>query len=96
MMFNAKKTACMCLGKNKLDMDINLTLNNTRLQWVNNFRYLGVNITDTLDDSNDIFSKRGDLYTSFNTMMSNYGGLHCDIVNSLFRSYCCSFYGAQY
>ena len=44
--FNAKKTKCMIFGKGKIN---NLVYNNFKVEQVNNYTYLGVNIHKTGD-----------------------------------------------
>ena len=70
-------------------------LNGDQLLWTDAVTFLGIHLTNDMDDKLDIFNKRGDFYGRVNSLLASFGGLPCNILNDLFCSYCSSFYGSQ-
>ena len=96
MKFNATKTVCMYMSNKGNINDISpLQLSGYSLKWVTSFKYLGINITPDLKDSTDIMIKRGQFISSVNNLMACFSKVSCLLLNSLFDSYCTSFYGCQ-
>ena len=93
--YNSKKTKCIVFSKHCVNNISPLGLNNEPLKWVDHVEYLGNELVYNLKDDRDIFAKRSKFFWQFNSLMSIFGSLSCDVINHLFGSYCCSFYGCQ-
>ena len=93
--YNSKKTKCIVFSKHCVNNISPLQLNNEPLKWGDHVEYLGNELVYNLKDDRDIFAKRSNFFCQFNSLMSNFGNLSCDVINHLFGNYCCSFYGCQ-
>jgi hypothetical protein len=95
ILYNTKKTVTMVMTPEKDYACPNLSLYGNNLEYVKSFKYLGINITPDLRDDTDINVKRGQFISSVNTLMASFRKLNCKMLNQLFDTYCCSFYGCQ-
>jgi hypothetical protein len=95
VLYNAEKTVCMEISKNKVNDHCDVYLGDSELKWVDSVKYLGVQTINDLCDSQDIMSKRVNFFGSVNSLLGNFKDLPSYIVNDLFTSYCCSFYGSH-
>ena len=73
----------------------NIYLNNQILSWKQNVCHLGNNINFNLEDALDIEMKKASLIGSVNNLMSHFGNIPSILLNDLFCTYCCAFYGSQ-
>ena len=64
------------------------------ISWHNGVRHLGNFFNSRLDINVDTNHKCSHFIGHFNHMMSNFGHLNPESVGTLFKSYCCSFYGS--
>lgn len=95
--FNAKKTKCMRFSKcNYYSMnDVNVSLCDQRLSWVNEFKYLGNWVTTDLSEDIEINHKLGVFFAGVNNLCSTFKSIGVKHSLKLFYSYCCHFYGSQ-
>ena len=93
--YNPKKTVSLIYDKLLIIDAKCVTLCNVDIEWTTFVEYLGNILSFNGKDYNDICSKRGDFISSVNSITGNFTGLSCDILNVLFKSYWCCFYGCQ-
>ena len=93
--YNAKKTQCIVFGRKPKRNVCNIYLNNQILSWKQNVCHLGNNINFNLDDALDIEMKKASFIGSVNNLMSHFGNIPTILLNDLFCTYCCAFYGSQ-
>ena len=70
-------------------------LSGKKLNWVSHNIYLGVKISNDLDDFAELQYKRAKYFVSVNNLLSGFKGVSSDVLNKLFSYYCTSFYGSQ-
>ena len=85
---------CIKFGSS-VTADENVYIDGCLIQWVDQVKHLGNTVNSKLTDNDDCYSKRCVFNGSVNKLIGNYGRLQSDILCTLFRSYCCSFYGSQ-
>ena len=73
----------------------NIYLNNHILSWKQNVCHLGNNIHFNLEDALHIEMKKASFIGSVNNLMSHFGNIPTILLNDLFCTYCCAFYGSQ-
>ena len=97
ILYNTKKTVCMYfLPKVLQSCDIpTITLNHSSLEWVLEYKYLGVFISSKICDSRDIKRQLRSIYARGNTLVRKFGKCTDDVKLELFRSYCSNFYCCQ-
>ena len=93
--YNPKKTVSIIFDKLLIIDAKCVTLCNVDIEWTTSVKYLGNILSFNGKDYDDICSKRGDFISSVNSITGNFTGLSCDILNVLFKSYCCCFYVCQ-
>ena len=91
----SSKTTGITFGKQRDVTQYSILLNGDQLLWTDTMKFLGIHLTNDMDDKLDIFNKRGDFYGRVNSLLASFGGLLCNILNDLFCSYYCSFYGSR-
>ena len=67
----------------------------TKLKWKKHVKHLGNYLSQDLSDERDIGFKKGRFYNSVNRVCALFGKMPSKIVNTLYSSYCTSFYGSQ-
>ena len=93
--FNVDKTVCMVIkpswmiGKNLPTV----SLNNTVLKYVSQYKYLGNTYSDNFQDDTDISCKIRDVYSRGNSLISNFKSCSFDLKTTLFKTYCGSIFG---
>ena len=65
------------------------------LQWVSQHKYLGVILDSQISDAADISRQTSALYARGNLLIHKFRKCSPDIKILLFKSYCCSLYGAH-
>ena len=97
ILFNEKKTKCMCFKpRNLSDLHVpNLYLNNVNLEFVSGAKYLGVLISDKLNDDDDIFRQVKSLYARGNVLISRFRCCSDDVKLKLFRYFISNSYGCH-
>ena len=92
--FNSKKTLCMKFGDQLKPCEI-AKLNGCKISWVDNIRHLGNYLDTTMTDEIDCRAKTSAFIGYVNKCIVNFGHLQFDVLCTLFKSYCCSYYGCQ-
>ena len=94
VIFNSKKTVCIKFG-NKVIRNGAAFLNNQPLKWNEKVRHL-VNIIDKdCTELADCVFKKSMFIGYVNKLRSNFRHLQTHVLITLFKAYCCSFYGSQ-
>ena len=94
MLFNAKKTFCMCIrSKSKVIKRIpDVTLSNKSIKWIEEHKYLGVIITSCFTDDKDIKRQCRVVYAKGNVLIRKFKVCSPDVKDRLFQSYCSNLY----
>ena len=90
--FNAQKTNCIKYGES-VRLTEHVILDGNVISWHSRVRHLGNYLNSRLDINVDTNRKCSHFIVYYNHMMSNFGHLNPESVVTLFKSYCCSFYG---
>ena len=72
-----------------------LILNHNKIRFVNSVKYLGVYLSSTLNDDDDIARQVRYIYCCANMLKYRFYQCSRIVKNNLFRSYCTSFYSSQ-
>ena len=92
--FNERKTECIKFGNNNKS-NPTLYMSGSQLQWKNEVKHLGNILNSNTDDSSDINYKRGIFYGNVNKLLANFDTIPSNVLDHLYQTYCCSFYGSQ-
>ena len=95
LVFNDTKTVCMTVGSKAVLRDIfipDLYLDNKKLSWVDEHKYLGVWITSDFSDNKDIKRQIRSIYSAGNMVISKFRKCTDTVKLQLFKSYCSSLY----
>lgn len=95
VLFNATKTECMCVGRSSNANLKTMVLNNTKIKWKQSVKYLGTWVNIKWHDDEDIKVKNGEFCGHVNSLLGNFWNVPVDIINSLFSTYCCCYYGSS-
>ena len=92
--YSIMKTEAMLILPNevKLQNPPDILLNGAKLNYVDQFRYLGHIITKNFSDDEDIERETRNLYIRGNTITRRFGFLSMDVKKTLFKSYCYPLY----
>ena len=71
-----------------------MTLNGNDIEW-SEIKYLGNNLNISCNDKLDCQIKTSHFIGYVNKLIVNFGHLRGNVLNKLFKLYCCSFYGSQ-
>ena len=95
ILYNESKTQCMSVLPRRLRNipDPVINLKGHRLQFVDEFPYLGQLITKNQKDTNDIERRRRNLCAIGNMITRRFAFCNLDTKLTLFRTYCYSIYG---
>ena len=91
--FNAKKTICIKYGES-VRLTEHVILDGKVISWHTGVRHLGNFLNNCLDINMDTNRTCSHFIGYFNHMMSNFSHLNPESVVTLFKCYCCSFYGS--
>ena len=91
--FNAKTTICIKYG-GSVKLTEHVILDGNVISWHTGVRHLGNFLNSCLDTNVETNHKCSHCIGYYNHMMSTFGHLNPDSVVTLFKSYCCSFYGS--
>ena len=94
LQFNSSKSMCICFSK-RVEHPPSLTLNSNTMVWVTSVKHLGNYIQSNLSEEKEVQMKRADLIGRTNVVLGTLSGLQNDVINKVFQSQCCHFYGAQ-
>jgi hypothetical protein len=96
---NYTKSVCMILGRGSLiareSFARNIVANENELKFVNEIRYLGFIVDDSLSDKADMIKCRNSFYSIFNVILRKFHYIDVNAFLVLFNSYCMQFYGAE-
>ena len=97
IMFNLKKTVCMCVNQKVLYPVAlpHIYLNGKILSYVDHQKYLGVHITSNKLDDIDIEQSVKAMYTRGNMLIRNFKHCSDNVKLCLFRTFCTSIYCCQ-
>ena len=89
-----KKTICTKFGK-EIVKNEKAVLNTHVLKWVNKVKHLGNYMNKDCNEVTDCNFKKSLFIEYVNKLRSNVGKMQPSTLISLFKSYCCSFYGSH-
>ena len=92
--YNVKKTKCMCV-RPKLFKDITvpqILLGGTAIEFVTKYTYLGVEITSSFCDDDDILRQTRAIYAKGNSLIRKFKAASVNVKVQLFKTYICTFY----
>ena len=93
LMFNTKKSMCMVVKPPKYKLRCpTLYIGCDELLYVDTVKYLGVYLTNEMNDNCDMKRQLRSLYARANTLMSKFSKCSIDVKLTLFRNYCSSTY----
>ena len=94
MIYNAKKTLCMCVRSKRFSkIDIpDVYLCGKSLDWMSKHKYLGVLLNSDFSDDCDIKRQIKSIYARGNTLIRKFGVASDDIKVQLFQAYCSNMY----
>ena len=92
--FICKKSVCIKFGGMTHDYE-HVTLNGTNIDWVSKIKHLGNHLDISCNDELDCQTETSRFISCVNKLIVNFGHLRGDVLNKLFKLYCCSFYGSQ-
>ena len=96
--YNVKKSVCMCIPTRKYKYSFQppkFFLNNVKLQYVENYRYLGCHIDKDFTDNIDLKRQLRSIYTRSNMLLRKFYMCSIEVKCILYRSYCTNFYCSQ-
>ena len=93
--FNAKKTECICFGKNACPLQRQVNVSGQRIKWKDKVKYLGNILTKDMCDDADIRAKRGGFIGSVNRLNVQFRVVPDQIRIRLLQTYCTAWYGCQ-
>lgn len=92
--YNVNKSVCMCIRNREINTyKPKILLNNSVLEYVDEFSYLGHVITSNFSDENDICRHYRFLCIKGNTLKSKFSTCHSEVKTQLFKSFCSTLYG---
>lgn len=97
IVFNSKKSAVMFFKPDYM-LDIRMPvfkINNEIIEVVEQYKYLGHIMCNTLSDDLDILRQRKKIFAQGNSLLRKFYMCTVEVKTTLFRSYCSSFYTAQ-
>jgi len=95
VIFNAKKTMCINLGKGSREPSVRVTLHGTILLWKDTVKHLGCILMRDLSDAADVTLKTGVFISQVNKLNVKFSKVSSLVRGSLLQTYCCSWYGSQ-
>ena len=95
--YNIKKTECMCILPHNLKMKRlpDIYLDNSIINYVNQFKYLGHLLNADFTDDDDIGKELRHLYARGNALISKFKNTKSEVKIQLFKSYCYPLYCAS-
>ena len=95
VIFNAKKTMCMCISGRVQPPSRHVTLNGSPLRWTNKAKYLGNLVNSSLNDCEDIRMKTGIFISQVNKLNNKFSFVSSNVKGRLLQTYCTSWCGCQ-
>ncbi len=95
VIFNGKKTQCLCFSKSNDTGYGPVTLNNEGLKWESKVNHLGNILNQRLNDD-DLRKKKDHFIGSVNKMFSNFANVQSVVLTTLFKRYIVVFMVVRY
>ena len=95
VLFNERKTACICFARDHQMKEFHVTLNGHVLNCETSVKHLGIITSFNLDDALDINAKRGDLIGRCNHILNKYKSFTSDVQSHMIETYCTHLYGCE-
>ena len=95
MIFNAKKTLCICYGRTNLQSLRNVCLNGVPIKWQSCVKYLGNMLSYDLCDDADVSAKKCVFISAVNRLNYIVRRVPSNIKVKLLQTYCTAWYGCQ-
>ena len=95
IIFNSKKTKCICFSQKEVDNISALQLNGNFLEWTSTVEHLGHHLKHNLSEALEIQTKQNSFIKSVNSVLVKCAKLPRTIVSSIYLGQCHSFYGCQ-
>ena len=94
IVFNIKKTECMCICPKgmKLTTLPDICLDQSKIEYVNQFKYLGHILDTSFTDDNDMSKELRNLYARGNMLTKQFRSLDNVVKIQLFKTYCYPLY----
>ena len=94
---NVIKTVAMIFNKNinRVNKEVNIFYKDSRLDVVNNFKYLGCLLKSDLCEDFDIYRCKLSFKSSFGFLFRKFYSVNLEVFYSLFNLFCSSFYGSE-
>lgn len=93
--YNPDKSECICFSRVNTEVGYNLMLNNEKLKWVKQIKHLGNYLLYNLNEVAEVNHKSRSFIYHVNMILANFKNNRKCVLNKLFESYCCVFYGSQ-
>ena len=93
--FNAKKTACICFGKNTCPLQRQVNVNGQHVKWKDKVKYLAIILAKDMCEYADIRAKRGGFIGSVNKLNAQFRVVPVQIRIRLLQTYCTAWYGYE-
>ena len=90
--FNTNKSKCMIFNQKPIVNVDNFSLNGSDLEFVNNFKYLGVTLNNEMNDDAHIETLYKKLCCKSNIISRKFNLCSYNVKNELFRTYCTNLY----
>ena len=96
ILFNAVKSQCLIVRSRHFDcLPVIFYLSGAPLVFINEYKYLGHIITDTLTDDHDMLKQTRSLYARANMLIRRFSSARHMTKCLLFNSFCTPIYGCQ-
>ena len=93
IVFNAKKSYCVVFKPKRYKLKCpTVSLAGTVIPNLNSVKYLGVILTDNLQDDEEIMKQTRSLYAHGNVLLRKFDLCSSEVKQQLFQSYCANFY----
>ena len=95
VIYNEKKTVCLCFSDRRHIDPPSVTLNNVQLVWNSSAKHLCNTITTDLCDDEEIRFKKRDFVVRANSVVCNFKLASPEVCSRIFVAKCCHLYGCQ-
>ena len=94
IIFNSSKTCCMLFqsSKNKIKSPSSVYLDGDIISFVNSHKYLGVKLSESSKDNEDVLRQTRSFYIRANMLIRKFAKCSYDVKIKLFNSYCSAMY----
>ena len=95
LQFNVVKSKCMLFSSKEVSIVRPFLIDGVALETVKCFKYLGMNITDDLSNSNDVYRVKCKFYSDFNCLLRKFSFADTKTKVFLFKQFCLQLYGCE-